>query len=292
MKRKLLYFAFGVLFSAFSVNAQTTVWDFSTNTVSVGGTVTVASPAFPTAGVLTSASGTTAGTSPNTINVGGLNLYGHTAVGAAAFAVISGNNQTFSDGYVGSNRASTGGSSAAATGTFLPTIRYFSFNASGPCTVKAWIKHTTGVPSDPVATPPTTRTLLVSDGAALYGSGSVTNDVTANLSKVVTVNVTNAGLVYIYGDSSFAVYKIEVSPQNLSTNNFQADAASNVFSNGKLVFVSNVKSDTQVDVYGISGVLVKSLKTSSDTSFDLNTGIYVVRSKSAEGEKSVKVLVN
>ncbi|MNG35920.1 hypothetical protein D3C84_1227920 [compost metagenome] len=56
--------------------------------------------------------------------------------------------------------------------------------------------------------------------------------------------------------------------------------------------MSNVKSDTQVDVYGISGVLVKSFKTGSDTSFDLNTGIYVVRSKSTEGEKSAKVLVN
>jgi hypothetical protein len=290
MKRKLLYLTSILLFSAATINAQTTIWNFSDNTVTVSGTVTVASPAFPTAGVLTSASGTTAGTSPNTIKVGGLNLYGHTAVNAAAFAAISGNSQTFSDGFVGANRASTGGASAAATGTFLPTIRYFSFNVSGPCTVKAWIKHTTAIPTN--GTAPSTRTLYVSDGNALYGSGSVTNDVTANLSNVVTVNVTNPGLVYIYGDSSFAVYKIEVSGATLSTNNFQADSKVTIFgANGK-INVANVTAATKVNVYNILGSLVKSIETSEDANLDVKSGLYIVKAQSAEGVKTVKVLVN
>ncbi|OOV18506.1 T9SS type A sorting domain-containing protein [Flavobacterium sp. LM4] len=287
MKRKLLYLTAVLLFSVGSINAQTTTWNFSDNTVS--GTVTVPSPAFPTAGVLTSASGSTAGTSPNTINVGGLNLYGHTAVGASAFAAISGNSQTFSDGYVGANRASTGGSSAAATGTFLPTIRYFSFNVSGPCTVKAWIKHTTAIPTN--GTVPTTRTLYVSDGAALYGSGSVTNDVTANLSNVVTVNVTNSGLVYIYGDSSFAVYKIEVSGATLSTNNFQADSKVTIFGADGKINVANVTAAAKVSVYSITGALVKSTATSEDVSLSVKSGVYIVKAQSEEGTKTVKVLV-
>ncbi|GGF09308.1 T9SS type A sorting domain-containing protein [Flavobacterium limi] len=290
MKRKLLYLASIVLFSATTINAQTTIWNFSDNTVSVNGSVTVASPAFPVSGVLTSASGTTAGTSPNTINVGGLNLYGHTAVGASAFANITNNGQTFSDGYVGANRASTGGSSAAATGTSLPTIRYFSFNVSGPCTVKAWIKHTTAIPTN--GTAPSTRTLYVSDGTATpYGSGSVTNDVTANISNVVTVNVTNAGLVYIYGDSAFAVYKIEVSGATLSTNNFQADSKATIFGADGKINVANVTTATKLSVYSITGVLVKSTEISGDVSLSVNSGVYIVKAESDEGTKTVKVLV-
>ncbi|MBZ4041821.1 T9SS type A sorting domain-containing protein [Flavobacterium hibisci] len=290
MKRKLLYVTTVLLFSVGFINAQTTVWNFSDNTVSVNGSVTIASPAFPAAGVLTSASGSTAGTSPNTIKVGGLNLYGNTSVNSSAFAAISDNSQTFSDGFVGANRASTGGSSAAAANTFLPTVRYFSFNASGPCTVKAWIKHTTGIPSNGSA--PTTRTLYVSNGTALYGSGSVTNDVTANLSNVVTVNITNSGLVYIYGDSSFAVYKIEVSGATLSTNNFQTDSKVTIFGADGKINVANVNAATKVSAYSVTGALVKSTQTSEDVSLSVNNGVYIVKAESAEGIKTAKVLVN
>jgi hypothetical protein len=55
--------------------------------------------------------------------------------------------------------------------------------------------------------------------------------------------------------------------------------------------VSNVVSETQINVYSITGSLVKSLKTSGNTNFDLRNGVYIINAKSAEGEKSVKVIV-
>ena len=41
----------------------------------------------------------------------------------------------------------------------------------------------------------------------------------------------------------------------------------------------------------MTGALVKSVKASENTSFELQSGVYIVNAKSAEGEKSVKVLV-
>ncbi|WP_163399006.1 T9SS type A sorting domain-containing protein [Flavobacterium fluviatile] len=161
------------------------------------------------------------------------------------------------------------------------------FNVSGPCTVKVWAKTSTNG---------AVRNLYVTDGTTIYGVAT-TNSGSNTDNAITTANVTAAGTLYIYSDAGHNLYKIEVdgatvTAPTLGVNDFHANAVSNIYSNGKLVFVSNVKSDTQVDVYAISGVLVKSLKTSSDTSFDLNTGLYIVKSKSAEGEKSVKVLVN
>ena len=54
--------------------------------------------------------------------------------------------------------------------------------------------------------------------------------------------------------------------------------------------VSNVKSNTQVLVYGLNGALVKTLQVNADTSFNLNAGIWIVVLKNNEGQKSVKVM--
>jgi hypothetical protein len=204
------------------------------------------------------------------------------------------------DTYTGTNRFQLNGGGGGSAGNLLPTQRYLYFNVDGACSVKVWFK--TGKNGE-------ARTVLVTNGEEKLGSGTSTGGTSTSIPPVqdlvvFTANVTATqaavGKIYIYGDATSSnIYKIEVTGANvitpsvaLGTNDFQADASSNVFSNGKLVFVSDVKSDTKVDVYGISGILVKSLTTSSDTSFDLNTGIYIVRSKSAEGVKSAKVLIN
>jgi hypothetical protein len=279
MKRKLLYLTTIVLFSAFlSINAQTTTWDFgnSTSTINSGTTLTGAWPI-------------SAGIGSSEIVKDQLGLYPiatNTNFGAVTAGAASAGQ--FSDGYVAPNRFQANGAGYAGT-TFvaLPTQRYFYFTVSGACTVKVWFK------GGSTSSAPLARNVFVTDGSASLGSATSNSGV----ATLLTVTIPAAGKYYIYGDAANNYYKIEVAGANVTTpalgiNDFQADAASNVYSNGKLVFVSNVKSDTQVDVYGISGVLVKSFKTGSDTSFDLNTGIYVVKSKSAEGEKSEKVLVN
>lgn len=279
MKRKLLYLTTIVLFSAFSMNAQKT-WDFSgdkTNWPSNYPGVTNTNPA-------------------TTIQKDLLNLTSHTNTTALAttyFGIITNSPTTFSaanfgtDSFVAVDGIKTGGGGAATNN--MPTVRYFSFNVDGACTIKVWFRHGSGSGVD--------RNVFVTDGTAPLGTASVTNTTGTTPNAIVNASATAAGKVYIYSDNGVTIYKIEVigatvNTPSLGVNDFQADAASNVYSNGKSVFVSNVKSDTQVDVYGISGALVKSFKTGADTSFDLNTGLYVVRSKSAEGEKTAKVLVN
>ena len=41
----------------------------------------------------------------------------------------------------------------------------------------------------------------------------------------------------------------------------------------------------------MTGSLVKSVSTNSDTNFELNQGFYIVNVKSEEGEKSTKIVV-
>ncbi|MDR7208745.1 T9SS type A sorting domain-containing protein [Flavobacterium piscis] len=256
MKRKLLYLTTIVLFTAFSMNAQRS-WDMGNNTT-----------LWPASNTTALVGTTTVGDPPIT------------EVGGAGFALTASKELTWTeDGYTSAQEFKSGGSSAGAASN-LPTSRYFSFPVTGPTTVKVWFRvNGTGG-----------RKCQISDGTTLLGE-LTSEDV--NKPLFLSVNYTGGtGTIYVYSTAAINYFKIESTDASLSTKDFQADAASNVYSNGKLVFISNVKSDTQVDVYGISGVLVKSFKTGSDTSFDLNTGIYVVRSKSAEGEKSAKVLMN
>ena len=260
MKRKLLYLTSILLFTAFSsISAQTKIWDFGTWT---------AGPAYLT-----------------TTTVDNLTIV---PGGQTTFGVVESNSFAFPDSYTGTMRFKFGGTSGGFA-TALPTSRYLTFPVTGACKIKVWFR---------TASSATARTLKVSDGTTLIGSQISNANVgtqTGNDYGILDVDYTGgAATLYLYGES-VNLYKIEVSgagASTLDTKEFSKEDVASVYSNGKLVFVSNVKSDTKVDVYGISGVLVKSFKTGSDTSFDLNTGIYVVKSKSAEGEKTAKVLVN
>ncbi|HEX9600249.1 MAG TPA: T9SS type A sorting domain-containing protein, partial [Mariniflexile sp.] len=57
-------------------------------------------------------------------------------------------------------------------------------------------------------------------------------------------------------------------------------------------YVSNVKSSTEVKIYAITGALVKEFKTNSNMDFVLKSGLYIATVKTAEGQKSVKLLLN
>lgn len=72
------------------------------------------------------------------------------------------------------------------------------------------------------------------------------------------------------------------------------DTASNVTTNvkavGNKIYVSNVKSTSEINIYSITGALVKSFKTTEDTSFNLRAGLWIATVKTFEGQKSVKLL--
>lgn len=61
---------------------------------------------------------------------------------------------------------------------------------------------------------------------------------------------------------------------------------------GNRVYVSNVKSSSEITIYSITGALVKSFKTNSDTNFAFKSGLYIATIKTLEGQKSVKLLLN
>ncbi|MFD0988756.1 hypothetical protein ACFQ1R_01490 [Mariniflexile jejuense] len=69
-----------------------------------------------------------------------------------------------------------------------------------------------------------------------------------------------------------------------------SNVSSNVKSVGKRIYVSNVKSSTEVNIYSITGALVKSFKTNSDIDFEFKTGLWIATVKTFEGEKAVKLL--
>ncbi|MFI1744278.1 T9SS type A sorting domain-containing protein [Thalassobellus sediminis] len=82
----------------------------------------------------------------------------------------------------------------------------------------------------------------------------------------------------------------DVIGNRLSADDFASQVSTNVKAVKSRVYISNVKSSTEVRVFSITGALVKSFKTSEDTSFNLKQGLYIATVKTLEGQKSVKVL--
>ncbi|MFI1743895.1 T9SS type A sorting domain-containing protein [Thalassobellus sediminis] len=66
--------------------------------------------------------------------------------------------------------------------------------------------------------------------------------------------------------------------------------SSNIKAIGSRVYLSNVKSKTEVNIYSISGALVKTFKTNEDTNFEFKSGLWIATVKTFEGEKAVKFI--
>ena len=267
MKKKLLYLTSIVLFSFTVINAQTTVWDMGNNSTTLNGTVTTGD--WPIGGAFTS----------QTV-INGLGIFPGTDV--TTFGVISAQANTFSDGYTAVNRFATGGASVDFA-TAIPTSRYIYFNVDGACTIKVWFR---GGNSNE------TRSLYISDGTTKLATGAAVK----GAREIVSATATTAGKYYVYCDNGNNIYKIEVTGANvttpvLSTKNFQKELDITVYSKGSKIFLSNIKSSTNVEVYNVLGALVKKAKVDADTSLDINSGVYIVKAKSTDGEKAVKVIV-
>ncbi|HKJ40565.1 MAG TPA: T9SS type A sorting domain-containing protein, partial [Sunxiuqinia sp.] len=67
-------------------------------------------------------------------------------------------------------------------------------------------------------------------------------------------------------------------------------SAVHVYAAGRKIYVSNVKSNTIVNVYSINGTLVKTFATKVDTDFNFDQGLWIVRVLAADGQKAVKVI--
>jgi hypothetical protein len=258
MKQKLLLIILPMLFFTATLEAQDKVWDFGNNS---GGF-------WPING----------GTDTNIV-IDNFGLF--PGSGVTNFGEVQLSSKTWGDGYSGDNRLKfNGGSSPSGN---MPTKRYFYFAVDGACQVDIWFRSGGSG----------TRTLYVSDGTTVYGSLS---DTTGGDPIFLSANYTGGvGVLYIYCDSACNLYKIEVTGTlgtTLGNNKVGSQISTNIRAVGNRIYVSNVKTNTEVNIYSITGALVKSFKTNSDTDFSFRSGLWIATLKTVDGQKSVKLLTH
>ncbi|MGY5355159.1 T9SS type A sorting domain-containing protein [Wenyingzhuangia sp. IMCC45467] len=119
---------------------------------------------------------------------------------------------------------------------------------------------------------------------------TVTQDVAAGteLTTQIVVNVTATDYfnntvtkaIDVAQEGQLSVEDNQISQTNLTTTNSH-------------VYVTNVNEVTKVSVYSLTGALVKSVTTSTNTNFTLNSGIYIakIESEKTGAKKTVKFIV-
>ena len=261
MKRKLQFLIFQMMLIATTMQAQEKVWDFGTDSTN-----------WPpnAAGITT------------TTTVDGLTLE---PVDGTSFGVVEANTATWPDGYASENRFKFGGNAGMdpAGGTdFLPLKRYMTFPVDGPISIKIWFR-----PSG-TSTP---RSLFVTDGidtvVTFYESLGDTDP------HYIEADYTGAaGNLYVFcAGNAFNLYKIQISSTLLSNNNFTPEVSTELKAIGDRIYVSNVLSNSTINIYSLTGSLVKSFETTTNVNFGLKTGMYIATIKTNEGQKAVKVIV-
>lgn len=253
MKQKLLLIILPVLIFTATLQAQNKVWDFGNDTAN-----------FPVA----------PGFSDTQVR-DGLTLVG----GGSNFATVEANSSTWPDTYSSTNRLKSEGSSSVSSG--LPTRRYMEFPVSGPVAVKLWFRFSgTSLPRSVEVTDATGGVIM-----RLDSSGDTDP-------KYIEANYTGAaGNLLVFSDGNAVnYYKLEISSNLLSSDDFKTGTAVNVTSAKDRIYVSNVRSKTQVDIYSLTGALVKSFETSTDTDFQFKTGLWIATVKAEDGQKSVKLV--
>jgi hypothetical protein len=77
---------------------------------------------------------------------------------------------------------------------------------------------------------------------------------------------------------------------SIEDNRSVSNVSTDVRAIGNRIYVSNVKSASEINIYSITGALVKSFKTNEDTDFNFKSGLWIATVKTFEGQKSVKLL--
>tara|TARA_R110002049_G_scaffold993_2_gene7095 strand:+ start:34567 stop:35397 length:831 start_codon:yes stop_codon:yes gene_type:complete len=274
MKTKLLLIILPVLFFTATLQAQTKVWDF-------GGSDTAN---WPIDGV---------GVADNEIN-DNFGIYMGTT-STSNIGIIDTSNGSVSnwaaagdvDGYSSANRFKFNGDSGIddlGGGKLKPTKRYAYFAVTGACTIKVWFRGNEG------------RVLYMADDSYLTFA---TLTLPASGYMISEASYTgSAGNIYLFDDAAVYLNKIEVSPASalgttglvLGTNDVASAVSTNVQAVDDRIYISNVKSSTEVNIYSITGALVKAIKTNESMDFSFNTGLYIATVKTIEGQKSIKLL--
>ncbi len=264
MKQKLLLFILPMLLISTTLFAQTKVWNFSSGWPESDGFVGYAGCTDPAINC--------------PVIIDNLTIVPHTSTGN--MGEITADVIDFGDGFISAVRFETNGSSGSST---APVRRYLKFSVTGDVDVKVWLKAqgTSG------------RDFLVSDGTNVVFTKNYATDPTVE--DIVTANyVGGATDLYIHGSNGFNLYKIEVTGPGAAVLgiNDASPVTTNIKSVGSRIYVSNVKTSTEVNIYSITGALVKSFKTNNDTEFSFESGLWIAQLKTNEGQKAVKLVTH
>ncbi|WP_027377887.1 T9SS type A sorting domain-containing protein [Kaistella palustris] len=188
------------------------------------------------------------------------------------------------DGISFTQRLKTNGGSytSGETNFAMPSQRAMYFDVNGNSTIKIWYKNGGGG----------TRTVYITNGTSVLTSFPYTD---STVGQYVTYNyVGGPTKIYITDDQAVNFYQI--SATNLATTTVLGvtnanKKSSTVYAAGNQVFVSKLSGPATVEVYTMNGALVKTISAKADTSFNLNTGIYIVNVKSGNQTVSQKVSV-
>lgn len=261
--KKLLFSIVVAGAASIMFNAQSKTWDFSDATK------------FPAGAIATDKT------------VDGLSF----VTGGSNLTIATNSLATFDDGYAPTQRLQFGGNSYSGStnpalgSTALPTRRYLQFAVSNNAVIKLWAR---GGGSG--------RSLIISDQSGKVLSSTLFNGNGVTDIAVVTYNYTGAAgnLLISTGSGDNSLYKIEYTDNaTLAAEATASRLSAKVVVEGKKVYIKGLQSGTtSVNVVSASGTLVKSLKTSADTQFDLSSaGLYIVNLSSDKGSQVVKILV-
>ncbi|MFY0714924.1 T9SS type A sorting domain-containing protein [Seonamhaeicola sp. NFXS20] len=266
MKKKIILLILPVLFTV-NLYSQSKIWDFAnpsaTWPLNFGG---VSSPTII----------------DNLALIPGTNI---TNLGE-----IDSNSTSWADGFSGTQRLKLNGAglnlgiTPEIDNIYIPTKRYLYFAVNGSCSVKIWFRG--GGSGD--------RTLYITDGSSVVGKFPTTN----SDQQIYTFNYTGGATnLYIFSlNKAHNLYKIEVSPSSalntttLSLNSKSSVVPTKVYALGNRIYTSNVKTTSEINIYSITGALVKAFKTNEDINFTVKPGLYFANIKTPEGQKSVKLL--
>lgn len=114
---------------------------------------------------------------------------------------------------------------------------------------------------------------------------SLSNPVLNDNTSITTLNFTQ-------GTDGWDPFPLLIANEVLETNHFNAKSNVNVIAYRNNVVISNVKSNTTINIYSLEGKLVKSFDINSDTNFSIKNGLWIVQIKDCDGEKSFKIVTN
>ncbi len=310
MKKKLLYLTSIVLLAVSSINAQTKVWDFGANPMGAGFTDMITTTNQPTCAAFTQPATPYGPTAVSTACIQGNSIFGTLTINTAAGDKWRSDNTSLVLSDAALNNTINGSSITpvftgatksgrlAFNGGGHKTRRYLIFTLAAGQTITIYWKSqiltagnldVRGPVGSAFATTGTIAYGAVAEVSTMHQS-KFTADIAGDYKIGTNLDITSSTDPIKL--ELYRIYDADVNAGvNLSTGGFEQEISLDVFSIKNQVYVSNIVSNTKINVYSILGSLIKSVSASEDTSFELNSGVYVVKAQSAEGTKAVKVIV-